>query len=244
MYVNSIKLRLPAVFATLAPADLLTISSNNGSPYTEDYSHLFDWIRPSAVRGYLSEFSADALSPLHKAAAQSNCLPASLTLKQIAQVLFGRCQIDPGGPSEFEILEPLMRCDTKSYQDGIKILRWLCSHSPSSVVVDIALGDGQSVILLKNLKKRWPRLYARWLIAVGGFHEHAHTMFALNEMFWEALGCRCCAIIGLTMVPKPIPSCPISHLPSPISHLPSHLPSPMSHPAPSQGVQGHQEPGA
>ena len=54
MYVNSIKLRLPAVFATLAPADLLTISSNNGSPYTEDYSHLFDWIRPSAVRGYLS----------------------------------------------------------------------------------------------------------------------------------------------------------------------------------------------
>ena len=34
---------------------------------------------------------------------------------------------------------------------------------------------------------REPYLYARWLIAVGGFHEHAHFMFAITEGFWLTL---------------------------------------------------------
>ena len=33
--------------------------------------------------------------------------------------------------------------------------------------------------------------YARWLIAVGGFHEHAHTMFAFTEMFYSCFFSFC-----------------------------------------------------
>ena len=66
--------------------------------------------------------------------------------------------------------------------------------------MDVAIGDGQSVILLKNMKKRWPYRYARWLIGVGGFHEHAHTEFGLNEMFFHCLVAWCLVVMGITKV--------------------------------------------
>jgi hypothetical protein len=202
VYVNSIKVVLPSSFGTLSDADLQTIANNHGSPYTEDYSLLYDFLRPQAVSGYLREFADDALASVASAAATSNRKPALLTLSEIAYAMFGRRAVDPGGPSEFEILEPLMRCDTKSYADGVKILNHLGSQSATSTVVDVAWGDGQSVILLKNVKKKWPRLYARWLIGVGGFHEHAHSMFAMNEMFWECLVCWALSIVHITKVFK------------------------------------------
>ena len=98
------------------------IASNHGSPYTEDYNLLYDFIRPGAVSVYLREFTADALASVASVAASSNRSPALLTLSEIAHALYGRRAVDPGGPSEFEILEPLTRCDTKSYADGVKIL--------------------------------------------------------------------------------------------------------------------------
>ena len=202
VYVNSIKVSLPSSFGTLSEADLQAIKSNHGSPYTEDYNLLYDFLRPQAVSGYLREFADDALASVASAAATSNRKPALLTLSEIAYALFGRRAVDPGGPSEFEILEALMRCDTKSYADGVKILNHLGSQSAASTVVDVAWGDGQSVILLKNVKKKWPRVYARWLIGVGGFHEHAHSLFAMNEMYWECLVCWALSKVNITKVFK------------------------------------------
>ena len=124
--------------------------------------------QPQAVNAYLQEFSADALSSIRQAAVQANTDVASLSIRQIGTALFGRRAVDPGGPSEFDILEPLLNTNTVSYQDSTKIARHLASHSGPEAVVDVAIGDGQSVILKKNMKKRWPRLFARWLIVVGG----------------------------------------------------------------------------
>ena len=47
VYINSIKIRLPASLSTLSAADLATIAANHGSPYTEDYNHLFTFLRVS-----------------------------------------------------------------------------------------------------------------------------------------------------------------------------------------------------
>ena len=74
-----------------------------------------------------------------------------------------------------------MQTDTKSYQDFAKIVRHLSGYSQPSTVVNVFTGDGQSCIGMKNLKRRWPQLYADWLVVVGGFHEHAHFMFAITE---------------------------------------------------------------
>jgi hypothetical protein len=38
------------------------------------------------------------------------------------------------------------------------------------------------------------------LIAVGGFHEHAHTMFSFTEMFWHCFVKRCCDELELERV--------------------------------------------
>jgi hypothetical protein len=48
VYVNSIKIHLPASIGTLSPADIATIQNNHGSAYTEDYNNLFDFLRVSA----------------------------------------------------------------------------------------------------------------------------------------------------------------------------------------------------
>jgi hypothetical protein len=130
-------------------------------------------VQPTAVQGYLREFTDDALSSVRQAAAsQATPLP-QLSLRAIATALFGRRAVDPGGPSEFDILEPLMKCDTKSYPDGVKIEKHLGSHSGPARVVDVAIGDGQSVILWKNLKVRHrphsPHTHARTHVRT-----HAH----------------------------------------------------------------------
>ena len=70
---------------------------------------------------YLEEFAADALLSVQQAAARTGSPVELLSLRALAHSLFGRRPVDPGGPSEFDILEPLMKCNTMSYDDSVKI---------------------------------------------------------------------------------------------------------------------------
>ena len=45
VYINSIQIHLPQTLGTLSAADIAAIAANNGSPYTEDYNNLFDFLR-------------------------------------------------------------------------------------------------------------------------------------------------------------------------------------------------------
>ena len=178
VYINSIKLQLPYSLGTLSAADLAAVAHNKGSPYTEDYNLVFVPLQPVAVMGSLVVLSRDALALVTAAAATATVPPAGLTLRQIATALYGRPNIDPGGPSEFEILEPLMRTDTNSYDDFVKITHHLSSHSGAECVVDIFCGDGQSVLSFKNLKKRFPYRCA----CLHGVHTLA-PIDVINHMF-------------------------------------------------------------
>ena len=200
VYVNSIKLHLPASLGTLSRVDLSKIANNHGSPYTEDYNNIFAPLHPDAVQGYLSEFALDALQSVSNYAQRFQVDPSELSLRVIASSLFGRPDIDPGGASDFDILESLERTDTKSYDDFIKISAHLSSYSNTESVVDVFIGDGQSVISFKNLKKKFTSRYSRWLVAVGGFHEHAHRMFGFTEMFWCCFVCYCLIVLGIERV--------------------------------------------
>ena len=187
VYINSVKLALPASLGCLSSADRARIANNHGSPYTEDFHLILNPLQPGLVDSNLSEFTVDAMAAITRSS-NGQC-PSTLSIRTIANALFGRPNVDPGGASEFDILAALMNTDTKSYDDLSKIFRHLSSHSHSETVVEIFDGDGQSAISGKNLKKRYPDLYARWLIAVGGFHEHAHFMFAITEGYWRCLLC-------------------------------------------------------
>ena len=197
VYVNSVKVLLPSSLGTLSDAAITQIKANRGSPYTEDYHNILDPLLPSEVDASLREFASDALAPVGRLLTPGTHA-AALSIRQVASALYGRPNIDPGGASEFDILEPLMQTDTKSYEDFKKIMQHLSSHSAPSTVVNTFAGDGQSCIGAKNLKRAYPALYADWLIVVGGFHEHAHFMFAITEGFWKCLLCTCfVTVLGL-----------------------------------------------
>ena len=200
VYINSVKLHLPASLGSLSRADLARIASNHGSPYTEPYSNMLAPLQPATVQASLLELNLDTMKLVGAKCLEAGVAPCELGLEDIATALYGRPDVDPGGPSEFEILTPLMDTDTKSYDDFIKITQHCGSTSGDECAVNIFCGDGQSVIAFKNLKKKYTQRYADWLIAVGGFHEHAHTMFALTEMFWCCFICFCLDTIGITKV--------------------------------------------
>ena len=117
--------------------------------------------------------------------------PAELTLREIANGLYGRGRIDAGGAAHYDVLEALPNTNTRSYEDFMRIAAHHTSHSGPDGVVDIEHSDGQSVIGDKNLKVRHPLTYARKVIVPGGFHEHAHGMFTYTEMFFACLLAFC-----------------------------------------------------
>ena len=113
--------------------------------------------------------------------------PAYLSIRQLAEAIFGRPEIDTGGPTYFDVLPPILKCDTKSYEDLMKIFRHIRHHALAGSMIDILWGDGQTCIAAKNVKRKFPEHFARVVIGVAGFHEHAHFMFAVNEGWWDTL---------------------------------------------------------
>ena len=45
VYINSVRINLPSSLGTLSSADIARVGANHGSPYTEDYNNLFDFLR-------------------------------------------------------------------------------------------------------------------------------------------------------------------------------------------------------
>ena len=133
--MNSIKVHLPESLGTLSAADLAKIAQNHGSPYTEDYNLVMAPLAPLTVQASLLEFAADTLAPL-KALMQHEGISADqLSLRQIADAIYGRPPTDPGSSSDFDILEPLMDTDTKSYNDFKNICRfasWVTLYTHTS----------------------------------------------------------------------------------------------------------------
>ena len=109
VYINSVKLELPQSLGTLSPAELLTIASNHGSPYTEDYNLVFVPLQPVTVLSSLATLARDALAPVSAAAAAEGVTPANLTLRMIATALYGRPNIDPGNLGALRNLRFLSR---------------------------------------------------------------------------------------------------------------------------------------
>ena len=200
VYVNSIRVAVPFGLGQLSPADRAAISANYGSAYTKPYNVILQPLRPINVRRSLVEFAQDINGLVDGAARVLGILTPQLQFRQIADALFGRPSVDPGGPTHFDVLPPLMRTDTKSYEDMARIFGHLHAHNGGpDVDVEVVWGDGQTCIAAKNIKRRFPRMYRRVVIGVAGLHEHAHFMFSINEGYFDCflkwcynrVGCAC-----------------------------------------------------
>ena len=70
--------------------------------------------------------------------------------------LLSRPNYDPGGATYLTWLRPLPFVDTKSYRDMLCIIRWLHDFLAAVPLVLILLGDGQTVLRMRDLKRLHP----------------------------------------------------------------------------------------
>jgi len=114
--------------------------------------------------------------------------------------LLSRPNDDPGGATYVTFMPPLLRVNTQSYVDLIAIVAWCVSYLCLTPLVLHLIGDGQSVLRLRDLKRLHPERYKHVVIGNGHFHSGAHSSFADVTLWWWALLCTCMVTIGKVTV--------------------------------------------
>ena len=105
-------------------------------------------------------------------------------------LLVARPEYDPpGGPTYVSFPPALPRCDTNNIPDCVRILRYAANRGDH--LVTRLIGDGQTVLNLKNIKRRRPEKYAGIWIDPADMHAYAHSIYAGHYLFWDALGNAC-----------------------------------------------------
>jgi hypothetical protein len=186
VYVNSLCAPVPFALCDFTAAELALVQQHG--PYTGDFAAILPELNPVKVRHHLLQFERE-LGSLVLTRARDDGIPVQqLPLGSIMHALLARPDIDPGGPTFFDWLPPLKRCDTKSHQDMRRIIAHGWEHCGlPSPAVQVLYGDGQTVMRARDAKRRWPWQNRGVLVAVGNFHPHAHFMFGLIEAWWECI---------------------------------------------------------
>jgi hypothetical protein len=128
---------------------------------------------------------------------------ASCSLREIIDGMYGFPPTDPRGPTPMRFLPPLLKTDTCSYDDIIRILKMCFSFVGWMCVVVVVFGDGQTVHRLRDARRKWPGTYKPVLIGCGHFHQFGHWEFAKCEAFWWCLVCCCMQELGAPLHPPP-----------------------------------------
>ena len=90
VYINAIQLHLPASLGTLLPQEVVTIQRNHGTPYTEDFNHVFAPLDYDTVDASLRSLAIDALTPV---LLMLSGPPNMISLSDVARGLFGRGKV-------------------------------------------------------------------------------------------------------------------------------------------------------
>ena len=194
VYVNAVSLPIPAALAALDASDLRQLVTKG--PYTEDPSlALLPQLQPAVVAAHRRAFAVRSSARVLSAATALGRTASQLEAEDITIALLRRPAVDPGGPTHLDFLPVLPRTDTKSYRDMIQIITHLEQNLGRSFVL-VVMGDGQTVLRLRDLKKKHGALYKHVLIANGNFHSFSHFLFAAHEMFFDALSCWAARLLG------------------------------------------------
>ena len=95
----------------------------------------------------------------------------------------------PRGPTYANYLPAIPTCDTNNIPDCVRILRMALNRGNQHVVR--LIGDGQTVLNMKNLKRRRPAMHAGIWIDPADMHAFAHSTYAGHYLFWDAIGQAC-----------------------------------------------------
>ena len=114
--------------------------------------------------------------------------------------LLSRPNDNPGHATYLTFMPPLLWTNTQSYVDMIQIVNWCVSFIGCTPLMLHLIGDGQSVLRLRDLKRMHPDRYKHVLIGNGHFHSGAHSQFADVTLWWWCLLCTCMVAIGKVQV--------------------------------------------
>jgi hypothetical protein len=163
-------------------------------PYTEDFARVLPVLAPQRCDRFMDDLIKDAcarlreLEPVCSTRARERLSPArssalsfsapqesgaSGSVRDFMLAILGRRDVDVGGPARLTDLPPLMRTDTAKLEDGVKILNHYVKWRGRKALIQVAIGDGQSVLMLSYLKRHWPDTYKHVLIMNGHFHSCA-----------------------------------------------------------------------
>jgi hypothetical protein len=161
-------------------------------PYTQDFRRIIPLLQPYRLDGVM-----DGL--LRRTAGLLAGQPPAST-RSAMQRLLSRPNDDPGGATYLTFMPPLPNVNTCSYVDMIAIIAWCIHFLSLTPLILYLIGDGQSVLRLRDLKRLHPERYKHVLIGNGPFHSGAHSSFADVTLWWWCLLCTCMVTIGKVTV--------------------------------------------
>ena len=191
VYCNGHYYPAPASFPRLSAAARQLIAT--WGPYTEDFTRIIPLLQPDRMGNVMDQL-------LVRASGLLNVLPAGFTNLEALHAVLSRPNSDPGGPSYVVPLPPLLNADTKSYVDMLTILDWLCTFINGIPLVLHIIGDGQTCLRMRDLKRLYPNYYKHVLIGNGHFHSSAHFQFSCCTVWWLCLLSMLAAHLGKDLV--------------------------------------------
>ena len=181
VYINGQFFPAPRAATALSDAAVGRIAAIG--PYTQDFRRVLPLLQPSRLDALMDDFVRRAVGLLGGRAPE--------TSREAMERLLSRPNDDPGGATYLTFMPPLLRVNTQSYVDLINIVAWAVSFLGCTPLVLHLIGDGQSVLRLRDLKRLHPERYKHVLIGNGHFHSGAHSVFADVTLWWWCLLCMC-----------------------------------------------------
>ena len=191
VYCNAHHYPTPAAFPRLSAAARIAIA--NWGPYTQDFTRIIPLLQPDRMGTVMDEL---VVRTSHLLAG----LGAGFSNLDALHAILSRPNADPGGPSYIVPLPPLLNTDTKSYADMLRILDWLCNFINGIPLVLHIVGDGQTCLRMRDLKRHYPKYYKHVLIGNGHFHSSAHFQFMCCTVWWLCLLSSLAAHLGKDLV--------------------------------------------
>ena len=186
VYINGQFFPVPHADTQLSDAALDRIAVVG--PYTEDFRRVLPMLQPQRLDRVMDGFVRRTVGLL------GGQLPSSS--REVMTRLLSRPNDDPGQATYLTFLPPLLWVNTQSYVDLIKIVAWAVSFIGCTPLILHLIGDGQSVLRLRDLKRMHPARYKHVVIGNGHFHSGAHSVFADVTLWWWCLLCTCMLTIN------------------------------------------------
>lgn len=186
VYINGQLFPVPRTAVSLSPAAQTIIASIG--PYTQDFRRVVPLLQPYRLEQVMDSYVKRTVALLGGQAPSST--------RGAMTRLLSRPNDDPGEATYLTFMPPLPDVNTQSYQDVICIVAWCIAFICYTPLVLHLIGDGQSVLRLRDLKRLHPERYKHVLIGNGPFHSGAHSSFADVTLWWWALLCTCMLTIG------------------------------------------------